>query len=140
MISKLNVIGSCFALLALGGAIAAPAQAQNLSNQSDISGTNVFNTVSPDFFDQYREVLSPEDLTTAQELSSRLNDAYAACLDSSNRATGPRRFALGPAPNVPCTTAECEALDSLLEQTRAFLARIGASTDGVTRVLEDRPW
>lgn len=131
--------GTVAALVAGGWGV--PAFSQTPPNQSDITGTNVFNSVAPDFFDEYGDRLDPETLAEAQRLSDRLDEAYSACLESVDRAESqPRRFALGSGSSGTCTSAECEQFNSLLRETQQFLAQIQGTSFDVEQFLRDRPW
>ncbi|HHP7243886.1 MAG TPA: hypothetical protein ACFE0H_04285 [Elainellaceae cyanobacterium] len=136
--NKWHCIGS-IGLIIIGSAIARPAAAQPFPNLSDISGTNVFNSVAPDFFDDYGDRLDPEVLAEARRLAAQLEDAYASCVDSIERSDdSPRRFARGPAPSQ-ATTAECEDYNRSLGDTQRFLARVQDQPVTVDP-LRERPW
>jgi hypothetical protein len=113
-------------------AIAPFAQA-NPPNQSDITGTNIFNSVAPDF-DSYQ--LDAATRAEASRLSESLNRAYGDCLNSVDRVQqGPRRFALGNPSSELCISPECQTFRNLLQQTRAFLSENGINTEEInTRV------
>ena len=113
-------------------AIAPIAQA-NPPNQSDITGTNIFNSIAPDF-ESYQ--LDAATRAEASRLSDALNQAYADCLASIDAVQqGPRRFALGVPSDELCISPECQAFQTLLQQTRAFLAENGIDTEAInTRV------
>jgi hypothetical protein len=108
--------------------LALPAWA-NPPNQSDITGTNVFNSIAPEF-ESYG--FDAATLAQARSLSEALNTAYGACVASVDAARGlPRRFALGPASNAPCITAACEDYERWLAETRAFLSQLGVEPESV---------
>lgn len=104
----------------LGAAIAdLPAIAQP-PNQSDITGTNVFDSSMPNL--GINSKFDPKILDTAKKLSKDLEDAYKAC-QASSTAKGPRRFARGPADaNQVCATSECQNLNRLVGEARTFLS------------------
>lgn len=134
----LAAIASVVTLLGIG--IAHPAVA-NPPNQSDVTGTNVFNSVAPDFFDVYGDRLDPETLVEAERLSNRLDDSYAACLASAEAARSfPRRFARGSSSANVCTSPDCMQFESLLRETRQFLSNIDATTVDLDQFFRDRPW
>ncbi len=115
--------------------------AANPPNQSDITGTNVFNSVAPDFFDEYGDRLDPATIAEAERLSTQLSRAYTACLESAEVArTLPRRFARGSSRPTNCSSPQCRQFESLLQETRQFLAGIEASTTDLDQFLRDRPW
>lgn len=124
-----------------GAAWVAPAIAIP-TNQSDITGTNIWNSTAP-IFD------SPSGLDTAtinraRELSEALERAAAEC-DRSVAAVAdlPRRFARGTPPETPqvCISRECETLNSLTEETRIFLSTIQDSRSQRLRSLRSsRTW
>ncbi|MGB3491125.1 MAG: hypothetical protein WBA57_00245 [Elainellaceae cyanobacterium] len=121
--------------------MARPAAA-NPPNQSDITGTNVFNSVAPDFFDNFGDRLDPATLAEAERLSNRLDEAYQTCLNSAAAAESlPRRFARGAArPIAACTTPQCRQFEALLQETRQFLASVEATTVDLDQFLRDRIW
>ena len=127
---SLTIIGITVGLvLGLAGAGQA-----NPPNQSDITGTNVFNSIAPDFEDYGFDAATLEQ---ARTLSDALNDAYAACLASVEEAQAlPRRFALGPPSNAPCITAACVDYEQRLSETRAFLSQLGVEPE----TLPARVW
>lgn len=117
-------------LISIASMMALPAQA-NPPNQSDITGTNIFNSVAPDF-DSYQ--LDEATRAEASRLSDALNRAYENCLDSVDRVQ-PRRFALGSPPSDLCISPECETFRRLLQQTRVFLTENGIETENInTRI------
>lgn len=110
-------------------------------NQSDITGTNVFNSVAPDFFDEYGDRLDPETLAAAERLSNLLDDAYADCIESAEVARAlPRRFARGSSRPTVCTSPQCRQFEALLQETRQFLASLEVTTTDLDQLLRDRPW
>lgn len=96
-------------------------------NQSDNTGTNIWNNVVPIFRGGGK--LSPEIINTAKRLSKDLDDAYAACEASkAAAANAPRRFARGADNSQePCISAECQRLNSLVEETKTFLSSLDSS-------------
>ena len=118
--------------------LASPSMAQ--SNQSDITGTNVFESYAPDFFEL--EELDPELAARAEELSQELEEANQACIDSRVAVTNqPRRFARGPRhSNADCISPECLRLNQLTEEARAFLAQVEAQIEEVNQAVDSRTW
>jgi len=100
-------------------------------NQSDITGTNIWNNTAP-IFENGGE-LSPEILNNARRLSQELEDASAGCCNASAPVVEPRRFArsLGP---------DCQRLDSLVEETRVFLDDVNRSQAQQVRANRNRTW
>ncbi|MBD1925832.1 hypothetical protein H6F74_05975 [Trichocoleus sp. FACHB-90] len=96
----------------------------NPPNQSDNTGTNIWNNTAPRFGSGSK--LDPEIINTARRLSKDLDDAYAACVASAEAfAKLPRRFARGAAISpVDCNTPECQRLNSLLEETKRFISSL----------------
>lgn len=121
-----------------GIVFAPPSMAQ--SNQSDITGTNVFESYAPDFFEL--EGLDPELAARAEELSQELEEANQACIDSRATVTNqPRRFARGPGhSNAVCISPECLRLNQLTEEARAFLAQVEAQIEAVNQAVDSRTW
>ena len=109
----LSVVGS--------GAIANPGNALP-PNQSDITGTNVWNNTAP-IFEGGGEI-DPEILAKARSLDRALTEAASLCCHTSV-PTGPRRFARSPGnQNQVCTNPACVKLDSLMEESRVFLEEV----------------
>jgi hypothetical protein len=109
-------------------------------NQSDITGTNVFESYAPDFFEL--EGLDPDIAERAQELSQAIDQANQACRDSqAQTANLPRRFARGPgSANARCLSPECASLERLMQDARAFIAQVESQRAEIIRATEDRPW
>jgi hypothetical protein len=128
-------------LLMVGGvAIAQPSRA-NPPNQSDITGTNVFNSVAPRFFDEWGGRLDPAILDEARQRSSQLEDAYNACVQSIDEVEGgARRFSVRPGSSSDATTAACDRYNQRLSETRRFLDQVQNDTEIPRRALRGRPW
>lgn len=89
-------------------------------NQSDTSGTNIFDNSTP--YIPGGVGIDPKILETAKRFSKEIDDAYAACAASNAAVRGPRRFARGPVnPKEVCLTAECARLNRLVEEAKIFL-------------------
>ncbi len=116
----------------------APAVA-NPPNQSTITGTNVFYSIAPDFFERYGS-LDPAILEEAQRLANALDDAYARCIESAHDTYQPRRFALGHDPHEICSSCDCEELNALLLDAQSFLSEVYAQVEELNRTISDRPW
>lgn len=125
-------------VLISGIVVASPGMAQ--SNQSDITGTNVFESYAPDFFEL--EGLDPELAARAEELSQELDEANQACIDSRAAvANQPRRFARGAQhSNALCISSECVQLNQLIEEARAFIAQVEAQIEDVNQAVDTRTW
>lgn len=118
------------------GAIATSASA-NPPNQSDITGTNIFNSIAPDFGAYGFDAAT---LAQAEALSNALDQAYADCLASNEQAGNlPLRFALGSSPGGVCISPQCSEFERLLSETQAFLADLGVDTNAV-QSTENRVW
>ncbi|MCP2731295.1 hypothetical protein [Limnofasciculus baicalensis] len=109
----LSIVGS--------GAIANPGNALP-PNQSDITGTNVWNNTSP-IFEEGGEI-DPEILAKARSLDRGLKEAASRCPEAFGQ-TGPRRFAREPGNANP----NCMELKRLVEESRVFLEEV--KRDGV---------
>lgn len=104
-------------LLAAGICTAAPASAQT-PNQSDVTGTNVFNNTAPRF--RTPAGLDTELVTRAGQISQELTDAqtaYNAAEEAASRAV--RRFAVRP--SEPCNNPALDRLNRAVEAARTFL-------------------
>jgi len=120
------------ASLAITGLTTLPANAQNnqsditgsnifnntvtQDNQSDITGTNVFNNTVPGFFKGNR--LSSKTIGQAEQLSQKLAEANRVCHE--------RR--------------ECAEFNSLLEESRNFLGTVNQQLDLVKDYQVKRAW
>lgn len=123
---KINSICIIGISLVGGAMLALPARAIP-TNQSDTTGTNIWNNTVPVFGGD--STINPEISNTAIQISKDLETSYAACLDSKKvAAAAPRRFAIGPNNSQePCITQECEQLTSLVVKARAFLSGQGST-------------
>ncbi len=117
---------------------AAPGVAQ--LNQSDITGTNVFESYAPDFFEF--EGLDPALAERAEELSQELDEANRACAESqASAASFPRRFARGPGNSSGvCVSPACQRLNQLMDEARSLIAQVEAQRAEINRSGEGRPW
>ncbi len=123
-----------------GYAIAADrAIAQLPPNQSDITGTNIFD--NPIIIIQPGEGLDPDILDTARRLADEIDDAYLACACDNSATTGPRRFARGPGdPNAVCANPACDRLEQLLEEANVFLKNLDAVHARYIKTYRNRIW
>jgi hypothetical protein len=120
------------------GLMALPASAQQAPNQSDITGTNIWNNTAPIFRNDGK--LSPEILGNADRLSEKLGDAGNRCCNAPP-PTGPRRFARGSAdPNEVCISPDCQQLNSVVEETKAFLGDVNRLEAAQQRTSRNRAW
>lgn len=107
-------------------------------NQSDITGTNVWNNTAPIFENGGK--LSPEILNNARRLSQELEDASAGCCNASIPVE-PRRFARHPGnANQACLSPDCQRFNSLVEETRVFLDDVNRSQAQQIRANRNRTW
>lgn len=107
-------------------------------NQSDITGTNVWNNTAPIF--ENGSELSPEILNNARRLSQELEDASASCCNAS-APVEPRRFARRPGnTNEACSSPDCQRLDNLVEETKVFLDDVNRSQAQQVRANRNRTW
>ncbi len=121
-----------------GVMLASPGMAQ--LNQSDVTGTNVFESPALDFFDI--EGLDPALADRAAELSQEILDANQTCLDDRAAiASGPRRFALNPpdSPNAN-TIPSCQRVRQLLDEARSLIAEAESQIEAVNQAVEERSW
>ena len=120
------------------GLIAVPASAQVAPNQSDITGTNIWNNTAPIFDGGGR--LDPEILENSRRLSRELEDASALCCNAS-APTGPRRIVRGaPDPNEICIDPNCVRLNSLVDETKTFLEDVNRSREELVEANRNRIW
>lgn len=123
--------------LAGSGLIALPASAQSI-NQSDITGTNIWNG-TPSIFGSESK-LDSEILDRAQRLDRGLEEASERC-DNAAAPVGPRRIARGPRnPNEICISPECEQLNSLVRESRAFLDDVNRQVQEVGSRSRTQIW
>lgn len=101
--------------------ISSPTQAQ-VSNQSDTSGTNVFNNPAPQFGSggQVNPAIVNTATQTSQELRSS-QEAFNAAQQAAAQVT--RRFASGTADQV-CENPASARLNQAVDAARAFLERL----------------
>ncbi|MBD2121664.1 hypothetical protein [Trichocoleus sp. FACHB-262] len=108
--------GSCFA---------GSAQAQvQINNQSDVSGTNVFNNTAPRF--PSRPGLNPDTLATANRLAQELTAARNAYNTTEQAVTRvPRRFARGP--GEECVNPALSRLNEAIRASQEFLSGLDST-------------
>lgn len=88
-------------------------------NQSDTSGTNVFNNTAPRF--RTPAGLDPELVNRASQISQELTDAQNAYNAAEQAAAQTvRRYAVRP--TEPCVNPVLDRLNRAVEQARTFLA------------------
>ncbi|HEY9807255.1 MAG TPA: hypothetical protein V6D04_11845 [Candidatus Obscuribacterales bacterium] len=106
-----------------GGLWAGSAQAQ-VNNQSDTSGTNVFNNTAPRF--PSRPGINPDTLATANRLSQELTEARNAYNTIEQEATRvPRRFARGP--GGECVNPALSRLNEAIKASQDFLSGLDST-------------
>jgi hypothetical protein len=126
-----------FVLLVGSGLLALPAVAQ-VPNQSDLTGTNVWNNPVPVFRNNGQ--LKPEILDNARSLDQQLGDASNRCCNATE-STSPRRFARGLRdPNEVCINPDCQQLNGLIDQTKVFLGEVNRLQEEQQRVSRNRAW
>lgn len=124
-------------LLVGSGFVALPVTAQ-VPNQSDITGTNVWNNPVPIFRNNGQ--LKPEILDNARRLDQELGNTSNRCCNAP-LPTGPRRFARGPRdPNEVCISPDCEQLNSLVGETKVFLGDVNRLQSEQQRASSNRAW
>jgi hypothetical protein len=116
------------------GLLAVPANAVP-PNQSDITGTNIWNSVAPIF--KMNGKLDPEILSTARRLARELDEVSARCGNAS-APMGPRRFARRP--GQIALSSDCQRLDRLVMETRAFLDEVKRSQAQQRSASRNRMW
>ncbi|MEQ8752837.1 MAG: hypothetical protein RID09_04860 [Coleofasciculus sp. G1-WW12-02] len=117
------------------GLIAMSANAQP-PNQSDITGTNIWNNTAP-IFDQDGK-LDPAILENARRLDQALEEASERCCDAV-APVRPRRFAREPGnPNPAC--ADCLELNRLVEETEIFLDEVNRTQVEGVNASRNRLW
>ncbi|AFZ20140.1 hypothetical protein [Allocoleopsis franciscana] len=126
-----------FTALLSSGLFAIPANAGNpaAGNQSDITGGNIWNSVSPIF--KMNGKLSPEILSTARRLAQELDEVSRRCGNAS-APMGPRRFARRP--SQVALSPDCQRLDQLVQETRTFLADVKRSQSQQQSATRNRIW
>jgi hypothetical protein len=120
------------------GLITIPANAQQAPNQSDITGTNVWNNTAPIFENGGK--LSPDILNNARRLSRELGESGNLCCNAPP-PSGPRRFARGPAdPNEICINPDCQKLSGVVQETKTFLEDVNRTQSEQVRANRNRAW
>jgi hypothetical protein len=105
-----------------GVGLATPVGAQ-VTNQSDTGGTNTFNNVAPRFAPG--QILTPELISTANQLSQDLADAQNAFNTAETEASRtPRRFARGPGED--CVNPALSRLNEAVQASQEFLNGLSA--------------
>lgn len=115
--------------------------ARTVFSQSDVTGTNTWNSTTPIF--EIESQLDPETLAQAQELSQALNDSYATCVASVENASNlPRRFSRrSENSDRICISADCAKYNRLLEETKTFLSQIDIPEEERLRAIQNlRNW
>ena len=116
------------------GLLSTPANAVP-PNQSDITGTNIWNSVAPIF--KMNGKLDPKILSTARRLAKELDEVSARCGNAS-APMGPRRFARRP--GQIALSSDCQRLDRLVGETRAFLDEVKRSQAQQRSASRNRMW
>ncbi len=108
-------------VLATGISTAPAVHAQAAPNQSDTSGTNVFNNTAPRFGP--RPGANADLIRTATRLSQELTDAQNAYNQAEQAATqSVRRFARGP--GQPCVNPALARLNQAIQQAQTFVQQL----------------
>ncbi|MEQ9372991.1 MAG: hypothetical protein RIG63_28815 [Coleofasciculus chthonoplastes F3-SA18-01] len=132
---KQRIVWTITTLVMGTGLIATSTNAQP-PNQSDITGTNIWNNTAP-IFDQDGE-LDPAILENARRLDQALEDAAEGCCDAV-QPEAPRRFAREPGnPNPAC--ADCLELNRLVEETEIFLDEVNRTQGARVNASRNRLW
>jgi hypothetical protein len=101
-------------------------------NQSDVTGGNSGDLPAPIVPGEV-PVIDQATVDVARQLADDLDDAYAKCLESREALrNAPRRFALGPEPEI-CITQECEYLNQVMEEARIFLNSLSTAEQEALR-------
>ena len=112
--------------------------AHAIPNQSDITGTNIWNSTSPIFRGDGK--LDAEIIEQARQLDQELTEASQLCCYTTISAPmGPRRFARRPSERV-CSTPTCERLDDVVRESRAFLAEVNETRLEQKTASRNRAW
>lgn len=120
------------------GLLTLSASAQQAPNQSDITGTNIWNNTAPIFENGGKP--NPEILNNAQRLSQELEEASSRCCNTPT-PVNPRRFARSPGnPNDVCISPDCQKLNSLVEETKVFLDDVNRSQAERVSANRNRIW
>lgn len=126
-----------FTLLVSSGFLALPATAQ-VPNQSDLTGTNVWNNPVPVFRNNGQ--LKPEILDNARRLDGELYNASNRCCNAPPPSS-PRRFARGARdPNEVCISPDCQELNSLVGETKVFLGEVNRLKTEQQSASRNRAW
>lgn len=120
------------------GLLSDPAHAGNRAagNQSDITGTNIWNNTAPIFRGNGK--LKPEILDQAQRLDRQLQEASENCCNVAV-PTGPRRFARQPS-NQVCESPNCVPLSNLVKETKDFLNDVNRMQADRRNASRNRTW
>jgi hypothetical protein len=121
------------------GLIAVPVSAE--VNNSDITGTNVWNNTAPIF--EGDGELDPEILNNARRLDQALERASENCCNAAApEPVGPRRYARNPGNNnnEVCVNPECQRLSGLVEETQVFLNDVNRQVEEVRTTSASRTW
>lgn len=136
---RLKSLGFAIGISLVTAAMAVtPAAAQTAGQQSDLQGTNIWNSLI--ILIERGGGIDPEILSNARRLADEIEDAYLAC---SCGGTPParRRFARGPGdPNAVCVSPDCARLNQLLEEARIFLTRVDTAYAEYLKAYRTRIW
>ncbi|HBB35313.1 MAG TPA: hypothetical protein DDZ80_11815 [Cyanobacteria bacterium UBA8803] len=131
------VIGT---LLVSSGLIPSPASAGNpaAGNQSDITGTNVWNNTAP-IFDNDGQ-LNEDIRNNARRLAQELDEAAEGCCNAPP-STSARRFARNPGvSNQACASPGCVKLNEVMQETEIFLDEVNRSLAEQANANRNRAW
>lgn len=117
------------------GFISTSANAQP-PNQSDITGTNIWNNTAP-IFDQDGK-LDPAILENARRLDQALEESTDACCNQV-KPVEPRRFSRQPGSANPAC-GDCLELNSLVQETEIFLDEVKQIQTEQVNVNRNRLW
>ena len=122
--------------LVMGSGLMATSANAQPPNQSDITGTNIWNNTAP-IFDQ-DGTLDPAIVENARRLDQALEEASERCCNAV-QPVSPRRFAREPGnPNPAC--ADCLELNRLVEETERFLDEVNRIQGEGVNASRNRLW
>ncbi|MBK4728413.1 hypothetical protein JJD41_00710 [Oxynema sp. CENA135] len=136
----IKFLGWAIASCVLVGTLASLSAIANPPNQSDITGTHIWNNTVPQLGGETSSI-DPQVLARASELASEIDSAKAD-YEAAERAAAeePRRFARRQS-RAECVNPYAERLNRLVEEARVFLDSIDEEQANILRGgPESRPW
>ncbi len=115
------------------------AKAQSAPNQSDVTGTNIFDLPVPLF--EPGSGLDPQILTTANQLSQQINQVYGEYQSAESLARQQvRRYSRNRRDQI-CVNPQAARLQSLLEQARTLLGTVDSKQAEILKTNPAfKPW